>query len=189
MKPDNFCTKCQFRRVRKNHPLYPYCRTCYYLLHPDEESPKNRKKKEEYIVDIIRSHFPFFIWDKTVPGGLFAFRPDGRMDCVTHVVIIEIDENQHRDRCMEKEIERIDKIFEDCGKRPMIVLRLNPDGYFDVNGSRQASCFSFDKKGIMAVMEEDFNERMDTFMNAVNAAISSVPNDLLHVRKFYFDDE
>ncbi len=69
-------------------------------------------------------------------GGCSKRRPDVYYDCVTHAVLVEIDENQHRrydERC---ECVRLNEIFNDLGGLPMHVIRYNPDGFY-IDGKKQ----------------------------------------------------
>ena len=67
------------------------------------------------------------------------------MDLLTHVVIVECDENQHKSYIPECENRRKMELFRDVGFRPVVFVRFNPDGYRGGNGG----CFrkELDKNG------------------------------------------
>jgi len=54
-------------------------------------------------------------------------RPDLFYDCGTHVVIVEVDENQHRDYQPLCECARISEIVGSIGGQPITIIRYNPD--------------------------------------------------------------
>ena len=55
-------------------------------------------------------------------------RPDFLFDCKTHQLILEVDENQHRERACECEQTRMVNITNSLGM-PTVFLRYNPDDY------------------------------------------------------------
>jgi len=62
------------------------------------------------------------IFDKQT-GGCSKMRPDVFIDKFTHVVIIECDENQHKDTSCENK--RTMELFQDFGNRPIVFIRFN----------------------------------------------------------------
>ena len=55
--------------------------------------------------------------------------PDAYLDLLTHIIIIECDENQHKgyeDICENK---RTMEISNDFNFRPIVFIRFNPDSY------------------------------------------------------------
>jgi hypothetical protein len=76
-----------------------YCLFCYINLFPDKPVSHNYKTKEFAVVDFVKNKFPEITWisDKTVKDGCSRKRPDLLLDLGYQVLIVEIDENQHRD--------------------------------------------------------------------------------------------
>jgi hypothetical protein len=56
-------------------------------------------------------------------------RPDFMYDCKTHMVVIEVDENQHNGNCQEGEMNRMRNIFFAYEGVPIVVVRYNPDSF------------------------------------------------------------
>jgi hypothetical protein len=56
-----------------------------------------------------------------------------------HVIVIELDENQHKTYDTSCDNKRLMSIFQGLGSRPMIMIRFNPDKYDSVSG-----CFKND---------------------------------------------
>jgi hypothetical protein len=50
------------------------------------------------------------------------------------------------------------EIFQDCGSRPIVFIRFNPDAY-EEDGIRNAGCFKPTTKGL-SVNKKEFDERM-----------------------------
>ena len=109
-----------------------YCLRCFVFKFPYEKISKNYKVKEHHMTDFIKSEFKneVMIFDKKV-GGCSLRRPDCYIDKFTHIVIIECDENQHRDTSCENK--RTMELFQDFGNRPIIFIRFNPDKYITKN--------------------------------------------------------
>lgn len=76
------------------------------------------------------NEFEYISCDTIVEQGeCFKYRPDFLIDCNTHFVVLEIDENQHKDRADECETVRMMiNIFQSLGM-PTKFIRYNPDKY------------------------------------------------------------
>jgi len=130
--------------------------------------------KEHMIVDAIKDVHGStltIVCDKKIEGGCSRRRPDLFIDLGSHCIIIEVDENQHRQyECEEK---RMIDLYEDTGFRKMVFLRFNPDSYVETQASphpspnkhsmkvtRHPSPFSFTEAGTISVDHTEFNHRM-----------------------------
>jgi hypothetical protein len=86
---------CYTRVSKRNEG---YCMFCFIHTFPDRAIVKNYKTRESATVKHIMTEFPSFTWrhDKRVVNGCSARRPDLLLDLGYQVVIVEIDEDQHR---------------------------------------------------------------------------------------------
>jgi hypothetical protein len=84
-----------------------------------------------------------FVFDKVIDNGCSRRRPDVFIDLLTHVVIVECDETQHRGSSYGCETRRTMELFEDVNRRPTVFIRFNPDAY-RVGDVRVGGCFSED---------------------------------------------
>jgi hypothetical protein len=161
----SFCETC------KNKKYDGYCARCYIHLFPDVPISKNYKTKEYAVLEFIRNNYPEHTWinDKAIDGGCSKKRPDIFLDLLSHSIIIEIDEYQHRDydNC---ELKRINLLFEDLGDRHIVFIRFNPDDYLDKD-NKISSCWGIDKNGLTSVKKSKENEweyRLNTLKNKVD---------------------
>ena len=70
------------------------------------------------------------VTDKAVEGGMCGKeRPDRVFDFGDKVVILECDENQHKERERDCEVARMKNIGQMFGGTPVYFIRWNPDGY------------------------------------------------------------
>ena len=106
----------------------------------DQIMKRHIKKKEELIGKLLEREFPELVFtrDKTVDTMCSMARPDFMYDFHTHVIVIEVDENQHSgyvscgntvDERMRTERRRMFGIFQTFGGSPVIFLRYNPDSF------------------------------------------------------------
>ena len=80
-----------------------------------------------------------FVHNKTLEGKPCGMeRPDFLFDCGTHLVIVEVDENQHSNRPCECEQARMVNLAEVRGM-PVTFIRYNPDSYAPAAGQTAAS--------------------------------------------------
>jgi hypothetical protein len=166
--------KSTFCETRKNinKKYNGYCARCYIHLFPNEPISRNYKTKEYAVLEFIRNTYPEHTWinDKAIDGGCSKKRPDIFLDLLTHSIIIEIDENQHRDydNC---ELKRINLLFEDLGDRHIVFIRFNPDDYLDKDNNKITSCWGIDRNGLSSVKKSKRNEweqRLNTLKNIVD---------------------
>lgn len=128
-----------------------YCVRCYVHLFPDQPITRQFRIKERHVYDAVVARFPDRGWvlNRTIHGGCSQRRPDIFLDAGTFVVIVEVDEEQHRGYSCENR--RIMELFRDGGCRPVAFVRFNPDGYVDATGRSVSSCFGLDAKGFARV--------------------------------------
>ena len=187
--------KSTFCETYKNKKYNGYCSRCYIHLFPDEPISRNYKTKEYAVLEFIRNNYPQHTWvnDKMIDGGCSKKRPDIFLDLLTHSIIIEIDENQHKtyDNC---EIKRINLLFEDLGDRHIIFIRFNPDDYLDKDNNKITSCWGIDRNGLSSVKKSKRNEweqRLDTLKNVVDEVLCidniDITNPITYINLFYDD--
>ena len=204
-KPCGGCALCKSSFCEtyknKNKKYNGYCTRCYIHLFPDEPISRNYKTKEYAVLEFIINNYPEHTWinDKSIEGGCSKKRPDIFLDLLTHSIIIEIDENQHRDydNC---EIKRINLLFEDLGDRHIVFIRFNPDDYLDKDNNKISSCWSIDRNGISSIKKtkrKEWDNRLDTLKNIVDRYLNmdeiNVSEPITNQHLFYdeinYDDD
>ena len=149
--------KCILCPTRTSNKLYKgFCYRCFIHTFPDNTIVRNHRTKERTVADYIKEHFSCYdiFFDKRVHGGCSSRRPDILIDFGHHVVIIEIDENQHESYDCSCENKRIMQLFQDIGMRPITFVRFNPDKYYDHKNKLVSSCWGLtESKGICVVKE------------------------------------
>jgi hypothetical protein len=86
--------------TRVSNPKYKgHCLRCFIYLFPNEPVARNYKTKETSVADFVKNTFleQDWVFDKSIDNGCSKRRPDIRLELLTHSLIIEVDENQHRD--------------------------------------------------------------------------------------------
>ena len=178
-KRKNRCKECGGSQICKtplcdtqarNKKYDGYCMFCYIHLFPDKSVTRNYKTKERSVVEFVLNTFPQYDWveDKKVEDGCSRRRPDLLLDLGYQVIIIEIDETQHRDYDCSCENKRIMEISKDLGHRPIIFLRFNPDEYFDEEGNIIKSCWKINKSGLCTI---DDKKEWDNRLNSLKLQI------------------
>lgn len=176
----------------KGYPQYNnYCIRCFVHMFPNEGVVKNYKTKESHVVEYVKSLFSQYCtsFDKIVSGGCSRYRPDILMDCLTHSIIIEVDENQHDSYDCTCENKRLMTLFHDLGSRPLVMIRFNPDDYVNAQGSSMPSCFSYTNRHSLPQINKKSNwtERLDTLANRVRYHIDNVPEQEVTLEHLFYD--
>ena len=179
------CETCNSTTM--NSKYKPNCARCHFHLHPDDPRLINYKTKEQAYMSAILKKFPQFKLDKTINGGCSKRRPDGFLDLLTHVIIIEIDENEHKtydDTCNNR---RTMELSRDVNHRPIVFIRLNPDGY-TLNDKRMKGSFSLTKTGELKVVKKEFNKRLNSLIESVEKHMITIPDKTISVEYLYFTE-
>ena len=145
-------------------------------------------KQKDYIVKII-NYIPDykFILDKAI--GPLNHRPDILLDLDDRVIIIEIDENQHKGYGTD-ELLRLDIIQKAINKK-VICIRFNPDS-FTKDNVKTSSCFKLNDKKIFEVVKKDeFESRLKhlyKFIKKYSNDDYKLKKHNIKTRKLYFDN-
>ena len=169
-----------------------YCFSCYVKDPKNKDKPiiRNYKMKERAVEDYIKEQYPELSlkFDKTIKGGQSLKRPDIMLDLDYQVIIIEIDEEQHKYyKCKNK---RTMQLSQDINHRPMILIRFNPDDY--VKGKDKIkSCFSYNKRGLCRVNKKDtdrWNERLSELKNQIDYWIKNKTEKTIEIIHLFYDE-
>jgi hypothetical protein len=162
-----------------------YCLRCFIHEFPDQTISRNFKVKERYVTDYLKEEFATYqiIFDKAV-GGCSKRRPDAYIDLLTHVIIIEVDENQHKNYDTTCEIARINELYTDLGDRPIVFIRFNPDKY-----NKQPSCFKYlEKTGVPVIRNAElWTQRLEKLRKCIQKHIENIPEETIFEYLFYDD--
>jgi len=115
------CTSCGLFYVSRTPYLCSYC---------TPNTSKRQKTREMKIKALLESTSDLNnpIHDKPVGGDCGRYRPDFRYNVLTHSVVVEVDEGQHRGYDPECERIRMINIVQAVGMR-CVFVRYNPDAF------------------------------------------------------------
>lgn len=141
---------------------------CWYCKPPDE---KHRRTKEYDLLEFLKSIDIPFEHNKSVGKVCGDFRPDFLFDANTHFVVVECDEEQHRQYDERCEVVRMYNIYQSLGL-PVHFIRYNPD--------------KFKLDGIDTSVSK--LNRLKMLENVLIKNISIVPN-IIDVTRLFYDSE
>lgn len=197
------CHRCN--TVRATKAKYKgYCCRCFIYEFPDHKLSRGYNVKEfetvKFVKELMAVH-PHYSVTYNRKVGTSGRRPDVFIDCDGHVIVIEVDENQHETYDCTCENKRTMQISKDIGHRPLIFIRFNPDKYTgrcDDGSSRTVpTCFNYDgRQGLPVIRDhrkaawEDrlrvLKDTIESHINLDDATISDLPL-VKHVMLFYDD--
>ena len=196
---DCACEICKNKYVKKTTKFYPLCEECFSFMYPDSKLVNAYKIKERYLCDELKERFKdvdiTLTFDKRVDGGCSLRRPDIFIDCITHSIVVECDENQHKN--YECENKRTMELFRDLGNRPLVLIRFNPDGYIRKNKEREKSCFKplvevedINRKRFYDVIKEEWNRRIENLIPKVKEYIElgTFPSKEITIIQLFYDN-
>jgi hypothetical protein len=177
--PHIACNNCKLEIMSQYKKYKPYCFKCYCVLNPDIEIPRRYKTKECLLAkELTEMNLGIdFIQDKKIDGGCSRRRPDFLFDLFTHTLIVECDENGHKDYNTTCEISKLNDTFTDLADRPMILIRFNPDKCEETG----KSCF--DKE--CRLIKTEWNKRIKVLKKEIQNAIKNIPDELVIVKYLF----
>ena len=163
-----------------------HCMTCFMSLFPAETVFRNYKTKEGAVLCHIRQYFPDLIIpnDRRIDGGCSRKKPDFFIELLTHVIIIEVDENAHMTYDQGCENKRIMELSEDIAHRPMVLIRFNPD-----KNSDGPSCWGVDGNGLAVVKKKravEWQERLAALTAAIEFWKTTIPEKTVELIKLFY---
>lgn len=186
----NVINKClsDFCDTRQNSLCDKYCKHCFVNLFPNKAISKAYKRKETEVVNRIQQEMPEinFIYDKIISGGCSKRRPDVFKDFLSHVIICEIDENQHNSYDTTCENKRIMEISQDLAHRPVIFIRFNPDSY-TINNKKIPSPWKNTLRGINLDNKSDWDSRLDSLITRLKYWTNNIPDKMITEEILFFD--
>ena len=169
-----------------------YCTFCFINLFPNRPTTYNYKTKEKTVVDFITSNFHEYTWiaDKRIQDGCSLRRPDLFLDLGYQILLVEIDENQHKQYDCSCENKRLMEISKDLQHRSIVLIRFNPDGYY-TKGIYTQSCWKLNSKGISIIPAEKNNEwlqRLNNLKDVIDYWVSFNETDkMIEIIHLYYD--
>lgn len=179
------CSNCDMNSA--NPKYYPLCCICWY--HKNGIPPKNYKVKQSHFHEVMKDILGKDIkyrYDLEIDGGCSKRRPDWFVDMITHTIIIECDEYQHKDRNQECEVTRMNELFTDCGDRPIVFIRFNPDSY-KIADKKYRSCFYHNDKKSLCRNKSEFTRRTKIIDERLTHHITTIPDKLFTIEKLFYD--
>lgn len=185
--------KSSWCETRVTNKYEGYCLNCFIYLFPDKPTVLNYKTKEKATTDYILDYFSkdkyTWIIDKKIQDGCSRKRPDLFLDLGYQVIIIEIDENQHRDYDSSCENKRLMELSQDIGHRPLIFIRFNPDEYNTKDG-KITSCWGINGQGICTIKktkQKEWPERLESLKEQIKYWIENKTEKTIEIIQLFYD--
>jgi hypothetical protein len=165
----------------KNTKYKGFCATCFYK-HPDNASEVrviNSRVKEDAVAKFIMKRYGHLTWRYN--KGLFyeqrkQIRPDALLERETHIIVVEVDENQHISYTDE---DLRETNLRSCFTKPVVIIRFNPDGYSTPSKNRQKSPWVTrrDTRLVELATERlvDWNARLEKLAERICAHLDNPP--------------
>ena len=187
----SLCIHCKYIQVKSRYvesldKKVKCCSGCFYKFYPNDKIPRRYKLKQHYFNDKLKEKFgnDFLQYDRKIKGGCSGKIPDWFLDCYTHSIIIELDEEQHKyTSCDEK---RNMELFRDLGNRPLVIIRINPDKY-KIGKTKKIGCFDFDDKNNIKCLTDEFDIRFNKLVKNLQFFIDNQPIKELTIKKLFFN--
>lgn len=185
------CQDCELFYVNSYSQYKPYCESCYIFRNPTTTIARRAQFKEKKVLEYIFEKFPKtqYSWlsNNIIPNGCSQRRPDLLLDLGYQVIIIEVDEFQHKTYDTECENKRVMEMYQDLNFRPVVLIRFNPDAYENHSGKRVPSCWADKKNMIKKKQINEWSARLQTLSNTIEYWLQENTTKSLEIVKLYFD--
>ena len=165
-----------------------YCATCYYRLFPTTQRPgvRNYKTKELAVLRHLEHCFPkhHIVNDRRVSDGCSKKKPDFFFELLTHVIMVEVDENGHMSYDQSCENKRMMELSQDIAHRPLVFIRFNPD-----KTSTGPGCWGVDGSGRAVVKKKqaiEWQERLAALTAKIELWLIKIPEKTVELIKLYY---
>ena len=108
---------------------------------------------------------------------------------LTHSIIVEVDENQHKNNRYICDNKRMMELFVDLGNRPIVFIKFNPDKYKS-NNIKYESCFD-----IHSVLEvpyvkdkKQWKSRLMSLKKKIKTHMENIPDKEVTEDYLFYDD-
>lgn len=135
-KSPAYCNECKLDGMIDIKTPRFICKSCnleWYVTKKSKElcsycDPNTMKKsKELQVKKLLERNKIEFINDKTISNTCcYKYRPDFLIDCISYFIVIEVDENAHKQYDKDCELIRMNNISYSLGL-PVKFIRYNPD--------------------------------------------------------------
>jgi hypothetical protein len=186
------CKSSWCETIVNNKKYNGYCLKCCINLFPDIKVTRNYKTKETTVSEYIRTTFSEYTWimNKLIEGGCSKRKPDFYVDMGSHILIIEVDENQHNSYECLCENKRVMEISKDFDHRPVVLLRFNPDGYINNRGIKVPSCWISGGTGIFRVPKNrktDWDIRLNILKEQISYWMCNKTDKTIEIIYLFYD--
>jgi len=169
-----------------------YCLRCFIYNFPDSKLIRDYGTREAKVSQFIKDTYTNLniTYNKAIDGGCSSHRPDIFICCLTHSVIIEVDEHQHKKGNSynpECELRRINNLFTDLADRPIIFIRFNPDSYTNNKNKLIKSCFEYSEDRGLPKANKTLQTRLKKLKNIIDDNLVKVPTEHITTIKLYYD--
>ncbi len=215
----DMCEECGVTRPLLRNERW-LCLRCCINIYPEYSVSRNYKTKQTAVEQFLAERFSSrltMIFDRRVArimpeasasagaGGTMVeevpckssgSKPDVLIDMGEWVVVVEVDENQHKQDSYEASCEnkRVMQIFDDAGRRPIVFVRFNPDQYIDAFGNKVRSPWTDDRRiksggvpHVSAKNQAHWIARLEALASRIEHAVSVRPIKEVTFEYLYFD--
>ena len=179
--------------IRADNKQYKgFCLRCFIYNFPDSKIIRDYGTREAKVSEFIKETYPDLniTYNKIIDGGCSSHRPDIFIDCLTHSVIIEVDEHQHKNGKSynpECELRRLNNLFTDLADRPIVFIRFNPDSYTNNKNKLIKSCFEYTENTGLPKASKTLKTRLKKLKEVIDENLNKIPSDDILTIKLYYD--
>ena len=185
--------KTDFCDIRAdNNKFKGFCVRCFIYNYPNDKLVRDYGTREAKVSQFIKDTYIDLniTYNKSIEGGCSAYRPDIFIDCLTHSVIVEVDEHQHKAKSYtpECELRRVNNLFTDLADRPIVFIRFNPDSYTNKKNQLIKSCFEYTEDKGLPKANKTLQTRLKKLKNIIDTNLEKIPAGNITTIKLYYDE-
>lgn len=186
---EDVCKTLYCEKIIKPNSNNGYCSYCFINIFPEEaKNSRMKNSKELHIIQYIMKQIPDknFVFNKKINNS----RPDIILKLENQIIIIEIDEEQHKDYNQICEKKRVNELFCDLQYKNIILIRFNPDKYIDSYKNTKESCFKLSDNGKCILdlkQKKEYEKRMKKLIDTITYYINHNTDEVFTTIYLFYD--
>jgi len=167
-----------------------YCPRCYIKNNPNIDTFYSRNK-EYYVINYVLDNFKNYNWicgKKLITHNSYRIA-DLYLDITSHIIIIEIDEFQHKKYNQIDDNKRLLDIKNFIDNKPLIFIKFNPDSYIDIYNNNIKSCWKKINNVTKLVKYNEWSNRLLKLKSIIEYYINhnSLINENFKIIELYYN--
>lgn len=180
--------KCLTESCNELSKYNDYCKYCFLNKFMSDDTTIKYKIKKNMIEKYLKKYYSKNIICSFNFLINLEFSPDILIFLLTHVIIIQIDENQNKNENYYIKNKKINELISYTKDIPYIFIKFNIGKYSLTNGEIYKSCFKKNNYNYLQVNDDNLQNRLKKLKETIDINIINKPSQKINNIYLFYDD-